>query len=93
MRIPAILTQYIFQPTTLLESDICARARFRKLVELIARTRMIFWDGRYSCSICSADFNDWVGKNTSTKFKGSYIFTGEWEMQDWNLGNTYDWPL
>ena len=40
-----------------------------------------------ACSICSADFNDWIGKNASLAFKGSYVFTGEWEMQDWNLGN------
>ena len=51
-----------------------------------------FVDDRYSCSICSADFNDWIAKNTSTEFKGSYLFTGEWEMQDWNLGNTCAWP-
>jgi dipeptidyl aminopeptidase/acylaminoacyl peptidase len=25
----------------------------------------------YACSICSADFNDWIGKNASTAFQGA----------------------
>jgi hypothetical protein len=45
----------------------------------------------YACSICSADFNDWIAKNSSTAFKGSYVFTGEWEMPDWDLGNQFNY--
>lgn len=65
---------------------------FHRLLKLIGlHDWCALWSrNRYSCSICSADFNDWTAKNTSTHFTGSYIFTGEWEMQDWNLGNTCD---
>jgi dienelactone hydrolase len=41
----------------------------------------------YACSICSADFNEWVRKNASTDDSYSYIFTPEWEMFEWNLGH------
>jgi dienelactone hydrolase len=40
---------------------------------------------RYCLSICSGDFNEWVRKNVSTDFRASYVFTGEWEMPEWNL--------
>ncbi len=40
---------------------------------------------RYGLSICSGDFNEWVRKNVSTDFRASYVFTGEWEMPEWNL--------
>jgi dienelactone hydrolase len=40
---------------------------------------------RYCLSICSGDFNEWVLKNVSTDFRASYVFTGEWEMPEWNL--------
>ncbi len=45
----------------------------------------------YSLSICSADFNEWVWKNTSTTFPASYMFTGEYEMYEFNLGNTFNY--
>ncbi len=41
---------------------------------------------RYCLSICSGDFNEWILKNVSTDFRGSYVFTSEWEMPEWNLG-------
>jgi dienelactone hydrolase len=41
----------------------------------------------YACSICSADFNEWVRKNASTDDNYSYMFTPEWEMFEWNLGH------
>ncbi len=41
----------------------------------------------YSLSICSADYNEWVIKNTSVNDSYSYIFTGEYEMFEWNLGH------
>jgi len=42
----------------------------------------------YCLSICSADFNEWVKKNTSSEDRYSYIFTGEYEIFEWNMGHT-----
>jgi cephalosporin-C deacetylase-like acetyl esterase len=41
----------------------------------------------YCLSICSADFNEWVLKNTSTEDKYSYVFTNEYEIFEWNMGH------
>ena len=41
----------------------------------------------YCLSICSADFNEWVRKNASSSSRYSYIFTGEYEIFEWNMGN------
>ncbi len=46
---------------------------------------------RYCLSICSGDFNEWVAKNASVDFKGSYMFTGEYEMPEWDLGHTFNY--
>jgi dienelactone hydrolase len=43
---------------------------------------------RYCLSICSGDFNEWTWKNASVDFRGSYMFTGEYEMPEFNLGQT-----
>jgi dienelactone hydrolase len=45
----------------------------------------------YCLSICSGDFNEWIWKNVSIDWKGSYMFTGEWEMPEWDLGNTFNY--
>ncbi len=45
----------------------------------------------YCLSICSADFNEWVWKNASTKAKHSYVWTGEYEIFEFNLGNTFNY--
>ncbi|MFZ4768047.1 MAG: hypothetical protein ACOYMN_24120, partial [Roseimicrobium sp.] len=45
----------------------------------------------YCLSICSGDFNDWVRKNISSDFRGSYLFSGEYEIFEWNLGRTYNY--
>jgi len=45
----------------------------------------------YALSICSGDFNDWIRKNVSVDFPGSYMFTGEYEMPEWNLGETFNY--
>ena len=45
----------------------------------------------YSLSICSADFNDWVWKNASTRATYSYVWTMEYEIFEWNLGNTFNY--
>ncbi len=41
----------------------------------------------YCLSICSADFNEWVRKNTSSEDRYSYIYTGEYEIFEWNMGH------
>jgi dienelactone hydrolase len=46
---------------------------------------------RYCLSICSGDFNEWIGKNTSYDFPGSYLYTGEYEMPEFNLGHTFNY--
>jgi dienelactone hydrolase len=48
-------------------------------------------DDRYALSICSADFNEWIWKNTSITDKYSYVFTGEYEMFEFNLGHTFNY--
>ena len=45
----------------------------------------------YCLSICSGDFNEWVRKNMSTDFRNSYMFTGEYEIFEWNLGCTFNY--
>ena len=46
---------------------------------------------RYALSICSADFNDWIRKNVTTDSPYSYLFTNEYEMPEFNLGNTFNY--
>jgi dienelactone hydrolase len=46
---------------------------------------------RYCLSICSADFNEWVWKNASTRSTYSYVPTGEYEIFEFDLGNTYNY--
>jgi dienelactone hydrolase len=45
----------------------------------------------YCLSICSADFNDWVWKNASTKDRYSYVWTMEYEIFEWDLGHTFNY--
>jgi hypothetical protein len=46
---------------------------------------------RYCLSICSGDFNEWIWKNVSARHKYTYLLTGEYEMPEWNLGNTFNY--
>ena len=46
---------------------------------------------KYKYSICSGDFNEWIGKNVSLLYKNSYMFTGEYEMYEFNLGKTFNY--
>ncbi|MEJ5341339.1 MAG: dienelactone hydrolase family protein [Thermogutta sp.] len=46
---------------------------------------------QYCLSICSADFNDWVWKNASTRSHYSYVFTGEYEIFEFDLGETFNY--
>lgn len=41
----------------------------------------------YCLSICSADYNEWVKKNTSDEDGYSYVFTNEYEIFEWNMGH------
>jgi hypothetical protein len=47
----------------------------------------------YCLSICSADFNEWVWKNASTdpKNRYSYVWTGEYEIFEFDLGSTFNY--
>lgn len=45
----------------------------------------------YALSICSADFNEWIVKNATYDAHYSYMFTGEYEMPEFNLGNTFNY--
>jgi dienelactone hydrolase len=42
---------------------------------------------RYALSICSGDYNEWISKVTTTEHPFSYMFTGEWEMDEFDLGS------
>ncbi|HKB41397.1 MAG TPA: hypothetical protein VKD72_33535, partial [Gemmataceae bacterium] len=45
----------------------------------------------YCLSICSADFNEWVKKNASTRAPYSYVWTGEYEIFEFDLGSTFNY--
>lgn len=45
----------------------------------------------YCLSICSADFNEWVTKNASTRLPFSYVWTGEYEIFEFDLGSTFNY--
>lgn len=45
----------------------------------------------YCLSICSADFNEWVRKNASTRHPFSYVWTGEYEIFEFDLGSTFNY--
>ena len=45
----------------------------------------------YCLSICSADFNEWVWKNASTRSPYSYAATMEYEIFEWDLGSTFNY--
>ena len=45
----------------------------------------------YCLSICSADFNEWVDKNASTRNPRSYVWTGEYEIFEFDLGSTFNY--
>jgi dienelactone hydrolase len=46
---------------------------------------------RYCLSICSADFNEWIVKNVTVDSLYSYMFGGEYEMVEFNLGHTFNY--
>ena len=45
----------------------------------------------YKVVVCSADFNEWIWKNASSKSRYSYAQLGEYEIFEWNLGTTFNY--
>ena len=45
---------------------------------------------RYALSICSGSFNEWTRKIVSLDTPTTYMTGGEYEMPEFNLGNTFD---
>jgi len=45
---------------------------------------------RYALSICSGDYNRWIDKVTTTEYAFSYMFTHEWEIDEFDLGSVAD---
>jgi dienelactone hydrolase len=45
----------------------------------------------YCLSICSADFNEWVDKNASTRNPRTYANMGEYEIFEYDLGSTFNY--
>lgn len=46
---------------------------------------------RYALSICSADYNEWILKCASARSPYSYLFTIEYDMPEFDLGNTFNY--
>jgi len=45
----------------------------------------------YALSICSADFNEWVWKNTSIDARYSYLLGGEYDMIEFDFANVVNY--
>lgn len=45
----------------------------------------------YCLSICSADYNEWIWKNVDASAPYSYLHTNEYDMVEWNMGNTFNY--
>ena len=45
----------------------------------------------YCLSICSADYNEWVWKNVSAHHPCGYLTTGEYDMYEFDLANTFNY--
>jgi len=45
---------------------------------------------KYALSICSGDFNEWIWKVSRTDAPFTYCFTREYEVPEFNLGNTFN---
>lgn len=46
---------------------------------------------RYALSICSGDFNEWIWKNASVRGRHSYLPRLEYEMFEFDLGQTFNY--
>ncbi len=45
----------------------------------------------YCLSICSADYNEWIWKCSSTRHQWSYMATAEYDMPEFDLGNSLNY--
>ncbi|HWY86426.1 MAG TPA: hypothetical protein VNX28_06865 [Gemmataceae bacterium] len=45
----------------------------------------------YCLSICAGDFNEWIWKNITLDWQGSYMFSGEYDMYEFDLANTFNY--
>jgi dienelactone hydrolase len=45
---------------------------------------------QYALSICSGDFNEWIWKMTRNDVSFTYCFTKEYEVCEFNIGNTFN---
>jgi dienelactone hydrolase len=45
---------------------------------------------KYALSICSGDFNEWIWKVNRDDASYTYVFTPEYEVPEFNLGNTFN---
>jgi len=45
----------------------------------------------YALSICSGDFNSWTEKVAGTNHQFGYMYSIEWEMPYFDMGNTFDY--
>jgi hypothetical protein len=45
----------------------------------------------YCLVICSGDFNEWIWKNVAIDNPYSYLYTGEYEMFEFDLGHTFNY--
>jgi dienelactone hydrolase len=46
---------------------------------------------KYALSICSADFNEWIWKVSRDDVPFSYMFTNEYDMLEFDFGNTFNY--
>jgi dienelactone hydrolase len=44
----------------------------------------------YAACVCDGDFNEWIGKVARNDAPFTYLFTPEYEVNEFNLGNTFD---
>jgi dienelactone hydrolase len=45
------------------------------------------FDPRFRAVVCAGDFNEWIGKLTTTEEPWSYLFTDEYDVPEWNLAH------
>ncbi len=45
----------------------------------------------FALSICSGDFNSWTEKVAATDLRFSFMYSVEWEMPYFDMGNTFDY--
>ncbi len=45
---------------------------------------------RYAAVVCSGNFNEWVWKLSTTAWPGSYVFTREYEMPEFDLAGSFN---